>query len=99
MKRFARLYADGSINIDSGEAENLEQAKKRLGESKDDADTEIVEVEVKILKYYGKPKLEVIKQDAFKAALFEHADMTPELFDKISPILDDLKDEGFIYDR
>lgn len=60
-RRFARLYSDGSMNVDSGEVD-LETAKYRLGISMDDSDTEIVEVEIKIVRNHGKPHLHVASE-------------------------------------
>lgn len=62
MKRIARLYADGSFNVDSGDAIDLADAKHRLGTSQDDDDTELVEVEIRVIKSYGKPKLSIVTE-------------------------------------
>lgn len=59
-RRFALLYADGSINVYSGEAD-LETARKKLMHSYDDPDTELVEVDIKIMVSHGTPKLKLVK--------------------------------------
>jgi hypothetical protein len=60
-RRFARLYSDGSFGVDDGSAD-LDTARKRLGMSQDDGDTELVEVEIKVVETHGTPKLKVVKE-------------------------------------
>jgi len=64
-RRFARLYDDGSFNVDSG-AVNLEDARRRLGDSDDDDETEIVEVEITVIAHHGKKRLKVVKDDCIE---------------------------------
>jgi hypothetical protein len=59
-KRFALLYADGSISVLNAD-KDLEQARKEFLASSDDDDTRIVEVDIKIVASHGTPKLQIIK--------------------------------------
>ena len=65
-KRIARRYSDGSFNVSS--SDDLPRARQLLAMSKDDDDTELVEVDITITKSFGRPKLEVVKPDVRSAA-------------------------------
>ncbi len=60
-KRYARLYPDGSFNVDSGSTD-LDTAIKRLSGSTDDDETQIVEVDIKVIATHGAPKLKVVRE-------------------------------------
>lgn len=51
-KRYAALYSDGSLNIFSA-GKDLIQSRKELEMSTDDGETELVEVEIKIIATHG----------------------------------------------
>jgi hypothetical protein len=59
-KRFARRYSDGSFNV-STESESADRAREPLDISSDDADTELVEVDIVITRSFGRPKLEIMQ--------------------------------------
>jgi hypothetical protein len=59
-RRFALLYSDGSLNVSSG-GEDLENSRNKLMHSYDDPDTELVEVDIKIMVSHGTPKLKLVK--------------------------------------
>ena len=63
-RRFAALYSDGSFGVEAA-GRDLIDARKRLLGSSDDADTEIVEVEIKVVQIHGKPKLVTEKTSSF----------------------------------
>jgi hypothetical protein len=58
-RRYARLYSDGSYNV-CPEGQNHDQAIRLLSGSTDDDDTEIVLVDIIVVKRFGKPKLTVV---------------------------------------
>lgn len=58
--RFARLYADGGLNVEPPEVD-LETARKSFCDSSDDDDVEILEVEIVVVRRHGKPKLQAIR--------------------------------------
>lgn len=60
-RRFARLYGDGSLGVETPGLD-LDDARKRLAGSTDDDDTEIVEVELRIVASHGKPKIKMVRQ-------------------------------------
>lgn len=59
VRRFARLYSDGSLNV-STEGESFERAKQLLSGSTDDDDTQLVQVDVRIVRSFGQPKLRLV---------------------------------------
>jgi hypothetical protein len=59
--RFARLYNDGSYNV-STEAEDYARAKRLLSDSRDDDDVELVQVEIRVVQSFGKPKLTIVSE-------------------------------------
>ena len=61
-RRFARLSSDGSFNV-STEGEDIDAARKLLSASSDDDDTQLVQVEIAIINWLGRPKLEVVQVD------------------------------------
>lgn len=61
--RFARLYGDGSLNVSHG-AQDLVEARRMLCDSADDDDVELVEVEVRVVRSHGRPKLRVVTQQS-----------------------------------
>lgn len=61
-KRYARLYSDGSLGV-CPDDRDLEQARRELTGSTDDDDTELVQVEVKIIQMFGqKLKPQIVKE-------------------------------------
>lgn len=60
-KRFAQLYSDGSLNV-SSEGDDLVRARNLLCDSSDDDDTELVEVEISVIRSYGQPKMKIVKE-------------------------------------
>lgn len=56
-RRFAALYPDGSLGVEP-HGVDLEKARKRLMIGSDDDDTELVEVEVRVVQSHSKPKLQ-----------------------------------------
>lgn len=58
-RRLARRYSDGSFNV-STESDDIDRARQLLNASSDDADTELVEVDITITRSFGRPKLEVV---------------------------------------
>lgn len=73
--RYARLYDDGSYNV-SGEAEDFQRAKQLLSDSRDDDDVELVQVEIQVVKSFGRPKLQVIPQSSDLLDTLKGADHT-----------------------
>lgn len=59
--RFARLYSDGSMGLEPAGTDFL-TARERLLSSHDDADAEILEVDITVLRTHGKPKLRVARE-------------------------------------
>lgn len=59
--RFARLYSDGSMSVEAA-GQDLESAKKLLSGSSDDDDTDFIEVHVRVVRMFGKPKMKLVKQ-------------------------------------
>jgi hypothetical protein len=57
--RYARRYSDGSFNVSAME-DDFDIARKRLSGSTDDDDTELVQVEIEIVRTFGQPKLELV---------------------------------------
>jgi hypothetical protein len=60
-RRFAALYLDGSLGVEV-EGVDLISARKRLLGSSDDDTTEIVEIELKVVKSHGTPKLQKVTE-------------------------------------
>ncbi len=59
-RHFARLYNDGSLNVGrGGDAEDL--AIKRLSGSTDDDDTQLVEVEVRVVRWIARKGLTLVE--------------------------------------
>ena len=58
-RRYARRYSDGSFNVASAR-ETQEDAIRGISGSKDDDDTELVEVEIEIVASLGRPKLNIV---------------------------------------
>lgn len=56
--RYARLYADGGIAVMPA-GMSWEAARQNLLDSSDDDDTELLEVEVIVVRTHGRPKLRV----------------------------------------
>lgn len=52
--RFARVYGDGSIGVEPPSVDFF-TARKRLVDGRDDQDIEIVEIEMKVVRTYGRP--------------------------------------------
>jgi hypothetical protein len=70
--RFARLFSDGSLTVETAGIDFL-TARQRLLESNDDTDVEILEVDIKIIRTYGKPKLRPVYGDTgFSREDFAH---------------------------
>lgn len=65
--RFARAWPDGTMSVESGGLDYIE-ARKRLVESHDDDDVELLEIIVTVVRNHGRPKL---------AAVREHCVMCP----------------------
>ncbi len=61
MRCIARQYNDGSMNVSS--SDDVERARQLLATSYDDDDVELIEVEVTVIRSFGKPKLEVVAPD------------------------------------
>jgi hypothetical protein len=59
--RYARRYSDGSYNVSSN-AEDYARAKQLLTDSHDDDDVELVQVEFRVVKSFGKPKLTIVSE-------------------------------------
>lgn len=57
--RYARLYSDGSLGIERYGVDEL-KARESLCVSDDD-DTQLLEVEIRIIRNLGKPKLQTVK--------------------------------------
>ena len=57
--RYARLYSDGSLGVEKYGVDELE-ARRMLCVSDDD-DTGLLEVEIRIIRTLGKPKLQTVK--------------------------------------
>lgn len=64
--RIARLYSDGSFNVSS--SDDLEAGRRLISGSTDDADTELVEVDIVVMRNFGAPKLERVAIDVKSAA-------------------------------
>lgn len=56
--RFARLYGDGSMTVLASH-HDWHSARRELLASSDDDDTELLEVEISVIRTHGKPKLVV----------------------------------------
>jgi hypothetical protein len=70
--RFARLFSDGSLTVEAPGTDFL-TARRRLLESSDDDDVEILEVDIRVLNTHGKPKLRVVSGDTgFSREDFAH---------------------------
>lgn len=54
--RYARLYADGGIAVMPAGA-SWEEARRNLLDSSDDDDTELLEIEITVIRTHGRPKL------------------------------------------
>lgn len=61
-RRYARLYSDGSFNVASA-GEDRDTAVRRISGSSDDGDTQLVEVEIRVVASLGFPKLKLIETD------------------------------------
>lgn len=59
--RFARLHGDGSISVEPFGIDFIE-ARRRLLDGNDDCDTEILEVELRVVRSHGAPKLQVVAE-------------------------------------
>lgn len=64
--RIARLYCDGSFNVSS--SNDLEEGRRLISGSADDADTQLVEVDIVVTRNFGAPKLEPVRLDVKSAA-------------------------------
>lgn len=60
-RRFAALYPDGSLGVEPAGVD-LEKARKRLMINSDDDDTELVEVEIRVVLSHSKPKLQRVTE-------------------------------------
>lgn len=60
-KRYARLYQDGSLSV-CPEGHDLKRATAELSGSNDDDDTELVQVELKVIQIFGMPKMQLITE-------------------------------------
>lgn len=58
-KRYARVYSDGSMGV-CPDDRDLAQATKELSGSTDDEDTELVQVDIRVVKMFGKPKMQLV---------------------------------------
>lgn len=59
-RRFGMLYADGSMNL-CPESQDLLRARKELESSSDDGDTQLIEVEVKVVQMFGPKEAKVLE--------------------------------------
>lgn len=80
--RFARVYSDGSVNV-SSEGEDYARALKLMVDSSDDDDTQLVQVEFRVIGNFGSPKIKLVaSKDAVRDALEQAYDCikgeTPE---------------------
>lgn len=57
--RFARLFSDGSISIEPAGTGFLE-ARKILCDRRDDPDTELLEIEISVVRTHGSPHIALI---------------------------------------
>lgn len=60
-KRYARLYPDGSMSV-CPDDKDLAQATKELSGSCDDEDTDLVQVEIRVVQMFGKPKMQIVTE-------------------------------------
>lgn len=58
--RYARLYADGGLGVMPAGA-SWEEARRNLLDSSDDDDTELLEIEITVIRTHGRPKLRVAR--------------------------------------
>lgn len=58
--RYARLYADGGISVMPAGA-SWEDARRSLIDSSDDDDTELLEIEITVIRTHGRPKLRALR--------------------------------------
>ncbi len=71
MRRYARMYSDGSFNVDRGGNDET-IAIQRLSGSTDDDDTQLVEVDIRVIRMlYTKGLLVVPKPDVVRDALIQ----------------------------
>ncbi len=77
-RRYARLYNDGSLNI-SSEGEDVSRALHLLSGSRDDDDTQLVEIEMRIVRSLGAPKLQIIPDAPLRGLVFIEDDGTIRL--------------------
>ncbi len=80
--RFARMYDDGSFNINRGDDDEA-TAIRRLSGSEDDDDTQLVEVEIRVIRWIARKGLRVVAptdivRDALEQALDCIRGETPE---------------------
>ena len=66
--RYARLYSDGSFNVAS-ESEDQVAAVAKISGSTDDDDTQLVQVEIRVVASLGYPKMKVVEADPTAAEL------------------------------
>ncbi len=59
-KRIAVLYSDGSFGVDKAGVD-MTEARRRFMISKDDPDTELVEVEIRVTQRFGPRAVEAAK--------------------------------------
>lgn len=59
--RFARLYPDGSLGVDAGGVDFFDARRRLLG-STDDDDTELLEIEVTVIRTHGRPKMQQVRE-------------------------------------
>jgi hypothetical protein len=59
--RFARLYEDGSLVVVPA-SRDFVAARGDLIASSDDDDTELLELEVTVIRTHGKPKLRAVRE-------------------------------------
>ena len=60
--RYARLYSDGSFNVAS-DGEDQVAAVAKISGSTDDDDTQLVQVEIRVVASLGYPKLKAVESD------------------------------------
>lgn len=75
VSRFARLYSDGSFNVGChGESEA--RALQELSGSQDDDDVQLVQVEIRVIRSLGAPKLAVVSATPLRGLVFIEEDGT-----------------------
>ena len=72
MIRYARIYDDGSMNVGSG-GETEEEAIKKISGSSDDDDTQLAEIEVRLVRWITRKGLTVVKPNDVVRDVLEQA--------------------------